>query len=40
MLGAWIAKRLVHKLDDNHFRSLMDVILFIAGTAMIVNAFL
>ncbi|MBT3305126.1 MAG: sulfite exporter TauE/SafE family protein [Alphaproteobacteria bacterium] len=39
MLGAWIAKRFVLKMDDSHFRGLMDVILFIAGGAMIFAAF-
>ena len=40
MIGAWIAKRFVEKLDENHFRGLMDGVLLIAGIAMIIGAFL
>ncbi len=40
MVGAWVAKRFVEKLDEDHFRGLMDAVLFIAGIAMISGAFL
>jgi uncharacterized protein len=40
MLGAWIAKRFVLRMDESRFRGLMDVILFIAGVAMICGSFL
>jgi uncharacterized membrane protein YfcA len=40
MLGAWIAKRFVLTMDDSQFRGLMDVILLIAGLAMLLGAFM
>ncbi len=40
MAGVWIAKRFVQNLDDNQFRGLMDIVLFVAGTAMIIGPFL
>ena len=39
MLGAWIAKRFVMKMDESHFHGLMEIILFIAGVAMISGVF-
>ena len=39
MLGAWIAKRFVLKMDESRFRGLMDIVLFIAGVAMLFGAF-
>jgi len=40
MAGSWIAKRFVQKMDEDQFRGLMDVLLFVAGTAMLLGAFL
>ena len=40
MAGVWIAKRIVQNLDENQFRGLIDAVLLIAGTAMILGAFL
>lgn len=40
MMGAWLAKWFVEKLDENHFWGLMDAVLFIAGITMIFGAFL
>ncbi len=39
MFGTWIAKRFLQRMDESHFRGLMDVMLFIAGIAMIGGAF-
>lgn len=40
MIGAWLAKRFVQQMDANVFTGLMDVLLFVAGTAMIASALL
>ncbi|MCP5084684.1 MAG: sulfite exporter TauE/SafE family protein [Alphaproteobacteria bacterium] len=38
MIGAWLAKRFVQNLSTDAFKGLMDVLLLVAGGAMIVNA--
>ena len=39
MLGSWIAKRFLHRMDENQIRGLMDILLFVAGAAMLFGAF-
>ncbi len=38
MIGAWLAKRFVQQLSADAFTGLMDVLLLVAGGAMIFNA--
>ena len=38
MIGAWIAKRFVKKLDENQFRGFMEAVLFPAGISMMFGA--
>ena len=38
MLGAWLAKGIVKRLDGQQFRSLMDALMVVAGIAMIWGA--
>ncbi|MGI9464133.1 MAG: sulfite exporter TauE/SafE family protein [Aestuariivirgaceae bacterium] len=38
MLGAWIAKRFIQQMDAKVFGNLIDLLLFVAGAAMIVSA--
>jgi uncharacterized membrane protein YfcA len=38
MIGSWLAKRLVERMTPGDFRFVMDILLLIAGTAMVVQA--
>jgi hypothetical protein len=38
MIGSWLAKRLVERMTPGDFRFVMDVLLLLAGGAMIVQA--
>ena len=38
MIGAWLAKHFVQNMSSDAFKGLMDVLLLVAGGAMIVNA--
>ncbi len=40
MAGSWIAKRFLIHMDERRFHGLMDVLLFVAGGAMLVGAYL
>lgn len=39
MAGSWGAKRFLHRMSEEQFRGLMDVLLFLAGMAMLIGAF-
>ncbi|HYF57855.1 MAG TPA: sulfite exporter TauE/SafE family protein [Burkholderiaceae bacterium] len=38
MLGSWLAKRLVERMEPGDFRTAMDVLLAVAGLTMLVQA--
>lgn len=38
MVGTYVAKRYLHSLNEDTFRGLMDVVLLVAGVAMIASA--
>ena len=38
MAGAYIAKRFMHRMSENAFRDMMDVLLLVAGGAMVIGA--
>lgn len=40
MAGSWIAKQYLLRIDERRFSGLMDVLLFVAGLAMLGGAFL
>ncbi len=39
MAGSWIAKRFLQRMDESQFRGLMDILLFVAGAAMLFGAY-
>lgn len=40
MAGTWIAKRFLQRMDEDQFRGLMDLLLLVAGLAMLGGAFI
>ncbi len=40
MAGTWIAKRFLLHIDEQRFQGLMDILLYVAGGAMLVGAYL
>jgi hypothetical protein len=38
MLGSWLAKRFVQRLDPSHFRLIMDALMLLVGAGMLAGA--
>jgi uncharacterized protein len=38
MVGSWLAKRFVLRMDENQFRYLMDGLMLMAGITMLVTS--